>query len=54
MRKQGAMSNTIAMSGTVDLESNTKGQVGVATGLGRDNPILMCLSRCSCGNRLLE
>ncbi len=26
MRKQGAMSNTIALSGTVDLESNTKGQ----------------------------
>jgi ATP-binding cassette subfamily F protein 3 len=29
MRKQGAMSNTIALSGTVDLESNTKGQVRV-------------------------
>lgn len=26
MRKSGAMSSTIAMTGAVDLESNTKGQ----------------------------
>lgn len=37
MRKQGAMSNTIALSGTVDLESNTKGQVSDAAGL-----LLLC------------